>query len=94
MASEPKSNNVLTLKSFSQMIDVVAQLSSKSCDTAAIVSSGEQADTEVQRCDFKYLRPSCGVLQKTSITITEINGPVEVYLSTETGNPGLYTSSQ
>eukprot|EP00040_Diaphanoeca_grandis_P011481 m.58856 g.58856 ORF g.58856 m.58856 type:complete len:2591 (+) comp22623_c0_seq1:340-8112(+) len=85
-------SNVYILKSFDRILDVVAAISSKACDAPAVLTAGEQTDTSVGNCEIKYFSPSCGVVEGADlrITIAEITGSVEVYISSTSSHPGPF----
>jgi hypothetical protein len=79
---------VYALKSFAQMAGVVDSLTSSACTSAAVIHTGEQTAKTVDECEINYFTPSCGQLDKTSVTVETVSGSVHVYLSSTTEQPG------
>eukprot|EP00041_Stephanoeca_diplocostata_P038734 m.1547738 g.1547738 ORF g.1547738 m.1547738 type:complete len:2579 (-) comp25261_c0_seq2:183-7919(-) len=88
------SNNdsVYLLKSFSQIVDVVNSVSARACDAPAIVTAGNQTDTDIDEYRIKYFRPACGVVNGTRLrlTVTTLTGNVYVYVSLSSNYPGPF----
>eukprot|EP00037_Helgoeca_nana_P015140 m.141781 g.141781 ORF g.141781 m.141781 type:complete len:2442 (+) comp22882_c0_seq1:29-7354(+) len=92
IASSP--SNVFLLKSFDNIFDVVASISSKACDAPAVLTAGQQASSSVAECDVQYFRPSCtvpaGSTLQITVTETSASSSVFIYASTTSSQPGPF----